>query len=160
MLWIIEYCILKVFLGGLYRSYVTEAMLNKAVIISSACRESITFTYGQFPENNELWPSPFRWLQTFILRKETSPSAHHVLQCPPETEVWALFFGIKSGSYGNCPDVLNSALEQHSWGFWLYLQSLIPGRENKNVRTAKIRVCTHAVHTWAISICGTVGRGV
>ena len=34
------------------------------------------------------------------------------------------------------------------------------GRENKNVSAAKIRVCTHAVHTWALSICGTVGRGV
>ena len=150
----------EVFLGGLYRTYVAEAMLSKAVSIFSACRESITSIYGQLPENNELWPSPFLWLQTFILRKETSPSACRVLQCPPETEIWALFFGIISGSYGNCPGVLNSALEQHSWGSWLYLQSLIPGRENKNVSAAKTRVRTHAVHTWAISVCATAGRGV
>lgn len=149
----------EVFLGGLYRN-VTETMLGKAVSIYSACRDSIIFTYGLLPENNELWPSPLWWLQIFMLRKETSPSACRALQRPPETEVGALFFGIISGSYGNCPDVLNSAIEQHSWGSWLYLQSLIPGWENKNVSATKIRVCTHAVHTRAISVRGISGRGV
>ena len=40
----------EVFLGGLYRTYVAEAMLSKAVSIFSACRESITSIYGQLPE--------------------------------------------------------------------------------------------------------------
>lgn len=51
------------------------------------------------------------------------------------------------GSYGNGPDVLNSALEWHSWGSLLYLQSLIPDWENRAVRATKIHACTHAVHT-------------
>lgn len=56
------------------------------------------------------------------------------------------FFGIVSGSYGNCPDVLNSALEQHSWVSPLYLQSLTPNRENRDMSAAKICVCTDAQH--------------
>lgn len=106
--------------------YITEAMLGKAVSIYSACRESVTFIYEMLPENNELWPSALWWLQIFMLRKETSPSSCHALQCPPETEVWTLFFGFLSGSYGNCPDVLNSALEQHPWDLCCICSHLFP----------------------------------
>lgn len=123
-----------------------ETMSGKAVSIYSSCWESLTFVYGILPEKNELWPSPLWYLQTSVLRKETSPSSWHALQWPPEIEIWTLFFGIVSGSYGNCPDVLNSALEQHSWVSPLYLQSLTPNRENRDMSAAKICVCTDAQH--------------
>lgn len=136
----------EIFSGSLYGNYITETVSGKAVSIYSACQDSLMLIYGILPENNELWPSPLWYLQTFMLRKETSPSSWHALQCPPETEVWTLFFGIISGSSGNCPDVLNWALEQHSWGSLLYLQSLIPNWENRDMSATKIRVCTHALY--------------
>ena len=66
--------------------------------------------------NNELRPSPWRWLQAFMLSEDSSPSSCRALPCPAGPEAQTLFSGSIGGSCGNCPDVLNSALKQHSRG--------------------------------------------
>lgn len=66
--------------------------------------------------------------------------------------------GILSGSCGNCPNVLNSALEQHSWGASLCLQALVPDWGNRGRECHWDTCMPHAAHTQAISVHGTVGR--
>lgn len=71
-------------------------MSGKAVSVYSACRESVTFVYGILSKDNELWPCPLWWLQTFMLRKEDSLSSRQALRCPPGTAVWtSLFWHLK-----------------------------------------------------------------
>lgn len=134
--------------SGSWCRNIAEAMSGKAVSSHSPCQETLTFIYGILPENNELWPSPLWYLQTPMLRKETSPSSWHALWCPPETEVWTLFLGIVSVSYESCPDVLSSALEQHSWASLLYLQSFIQ-TERAGMSTAEI--------TCVLTLCTGIG---
>lgn len=132
----------EIFLGSLHGNYITEAMSGQAVSVYSA--ESLMFIYGMLPQNNELWPSLLWWLQTFMLRRETTSSSCCALQCPPGTDVWTLFSGILSGSYGNDLHVLTSALEQHSWRCY-YLCSHV-----FQTQRAGMRVPLKSVHAFTL----------
>lgn len=84
-----------------------------------------------------------------------------ILSCPSvssRTGAWTSSSGFIGGSYRNCPDVLNSAAEQHSWG--VALSAGTNSRPSEQGMQVPLRhVYSHCTHpdyfcTW------TVGRGV